>query len=716
MKVLLRLLAAGLAAVSLDAAEFWVSPTGDDRQPGTEQQPLATLARAAELVRTARNAQPDQPVTVWLAAGEHRITGTFGFARPDSGTATAPVTWRGVDRDRVRLTGARSIDPSRLRPVTDPALLARLAPEARGHVVELDLAPEKLRNAQPLPDYARETVDLFAVFFEGRRLPLARWPNGEYGYTTMKRVLDSGSFQHGKPHGGTFEYREDRPARWQTALAEGGVWLRGFWRVPWVAETLRVKAIDPQAKTITFAVSTSNGIGSKYSPLVGNTRTGDGKEGWFALNLIEEIDQPGEWAVDFPRQKLYVWPPEAAGSAARLALADHAGALLAFNRASHLILRDVTLASHLGDAVTIQGGEAVRLLGCRIEGIVRRGVVIRGGRAHEVRSCDLTEIGLAAIDLLGGDRRTLTPSDHQIINNHIWRAALSAPVPALIAGLDVKTQQLVGARIARNRIHDVSYSGVHFAGNDNVLEHNELYRLGLDGGDLGGFYTTGGWTARGNVVRRNFIHHSENANAIYMDDGSSGLRAEDNLIYRTESGLFIGGGSDNVARGNIIVAAHHAIHVDDRGIARKYVRDDPRLRGDLDSVPYLTPPWSTRYPELTDILESDPSHPRRNVLAGNFLVDCANATRQSTAPASLGGFTFTDNLELPAATFADAASLDFAPGSTPAALPPIDLADYGLQRDEFRRTLPARDLALLRDGDTKRKKFDSQQDVDAYPR
>lgn len=718
-------LLAVLAALALPgglAAEIvvHVSPSGRDSAAGTRRAPVATLERAAELVRAAREKVPGSPVTVSLAPGDYPVLDTLLLGPADSGTAQAPVVWRGEDQSKVRLVGSRPVAPGLLKPLTDPSLLARLAPEAKGRVMQLDLADLDLRHAKRLPDYARDTADLFAVFFDGERMPLSRWPNGEYGYTTMKRVVSSGSMRARTTDGGVFEYREDRPARWQAALADNGVWLRGFWRVPWVAETLRVKSIDPKEKTITFAISTSQGIGSKYSRLVNGSRLGDGKEPWFALNLLEEIDEPGEWCVDFNRSRLYIWLPGPVRSGS-LRLADNAGPMVSFAGAEHITFRGLTFAEQMGEGVSIADGRAVRLQGCRLEDVLRRGVVIRGGFDHVVQSCDLSEIGLAAIDVLGGDRATLTPSNHQILNNHIWRAALLAPVPALIAGLDVRTQQLVGARIAHNRIHDVTYSGVHFAGNDNVLEYNELYRLGLDGGDLGGFYTTGGWTSRGNVVRHNFIHHSENANAIYMDDGQSGLLAEDNIIYRVESGLFIGGGHDHVLRRNLIVQAHRAIHVDDRGVARKYVADDKRLRGDLDSVPYLQSPWREKYPALVGILDQRPDVPRNNLLSENIAVACPTFARRSGKEETLGGFRIENNAELPSADiFVDAAALDFAlrdPAAPAfAGRAPFDLSRYGLQVDEFRPEVPGRDLELLRSGDTKRKAFDSQQDVNAYPR
>ena len=404
---------------------FWLSPSGSDRNPGTQAAPVASLARAAELVRQARAAQPAEGVTVWLDKGIYVLSEPLKLGAADSGSASAPVVWRGVERAQVSILGARPVDPAKLLPVQDPVILARLAPEARDQLLEYDLAANAVRHAATLPDYQRDPADLCALFFDGKRLPLSRWPNGQYGYTTMKRVLKSGSMSANKRDGGVFEYREDRPVRWQASLAEGGVWIRGFWRVPWIAETLRVKAIDSKQHTIELAVSTGNGIGSKYSSLVNGTRSGDGKENWYALNLVEEIDQPGEWAVDFKRRKLYLFPP-APITPGRLAIADNAQPLIAFSGASFITLRDLSLGQQIGEGITITDGQAVQVLGCALTGVVRRGVVIRGGSAHRVQSCDISEVGLTGIDLLGGDRPTLTPSGFEVVNNHLWRIALNA--------------------------------------------------------------------------------------------------------------------------------------------------------------------------------------------------------------------------------------------------------------------------------------------------
>jgi hypothetical protein len=69
---LFPLLILGLSA-QLGAAEtsLWLSPSGRDQNPGTQAAPVASLARAAELVRQARAAQPADAVTVWVGEGTY---------------------------------------------------------------------------------------------------------------------------------------------------------------------------------------------------------------------------------------------------------------------------------------------------------------------------------------------------------------------------------------------------------------------------------------------------------------------------------------------------------------------------------------------------------------------------------------------------------------------------------------------------------------------
>jgi hypothetical protein len=282
--------------------------------------------------------------------------------------------------------------------------------------------------------------------------------------------------------------------------------------------------------------------------------------------------------------------------------------------------------------------------------------------------------------------------------------------------------EVVGNRIAFNRIHDGSNAGVRYAGNDNVIECNEVYRIGLDSSDLGAFYTNSGWTSRGNVLRHNLVHHCENAQGFYLDDGDCGDTVEGNLIYKVQSGLFIGGGSDHVLRDNIIVASERGIHIDARGKARNYTAKDPRLAADLASVPYARPPWSERYPDLAEILTRDTTLPTNVRLDRNLVVACPVDVRRSASPAELKGVQFGQVAQAPLSVFKDPEALNFTP-SQPEELQRLlpglhtfPVAGIGLQTDEFRRSIPARNLKQLQSESTARRRFDSQTDVDATNR
>ena len=78
----------------LPVAEFYVSPSGNDANPGSKDRPLATLARARDLVRKFRKAHADEDVTVWIGGGTYRLTETLTFTLEDSSTQVRTTLWR----------------------------------------------------------------------------------------------------------------------------------------------------------------------------------------------------------------------------------------------------------------------------------------------------------------------------------------------------------------------------------------------------------------------------------------------------------------------------------------------------------------------------------------------------------------------------------------------------------------------------------------------
>jgi hypothetical protein len=671
-----------LCATVAPAADFYAAPDGKPAGVGSAAAPwdIATAFAPPAAVRPGD--------TVWLRGGVYTIRDTLALAEKNSGAAGAPVTYRAAKDETVRLVAGRTVSAADFRPVTDAAILARLDPAARGKVVRLDLAALGIQHVGPYPAVFNDGGGIIELFFGGKRMPLARWPNE--GYVTMAKVIDRGALTGKDGAGGTFVYREDRPARWPAA---DGVWLSGFWRVPWAPETVRVKAIDAAKREITLAASVNGGIGSKYAG-----PEGSGKEPWCAVNLLEEIDQPGEWCVNFTAKTLYFWPP-AALEGAEILISDLKAPVIAAKNASNLVLRGLIFEGGLGGGVLVSGGSGVLIGGCTFRNLGGTAVIIKGGTKHTVTGCDIHDMGCGGIYAGGGERKTLTPAGHAITNNHIWQVGRVKKTYTPPIGLGAyDSGYAAGCTVAHNLIHDVPHAAVLYGGNDNVLEFNHIYRVALDSGDVGAFYTWNDWTSRGNVVRYNFIHDSPAANGVYMDDGDSGDTVFGNVFYKLACGPFVGGGHDNLVRNNISIECPKGIHIDSRGVARGYNLQNKKMVEAVTSVNPRQPPWSTRFPELGNLLEFHPDMPTGDVIENNVVVNCPKWLNQGGKKEELQYVKIGENFTAAAGEdpgFVNAAQMDFRLRPDSAVfkkLPgfkPIPMEKIGLYVDEYRPRLPA---------------------------
>jgi len=95
--------------------------------------------------------------------------------------------------------------------------------------------------------------------------------------------------------GGTFSYSFDRPDLWTQAT---DIWLDGVFTWSWEWSYNKVASINTVTKHITLRYGEVSGIDDQYS---GNF--------FFAQNLLEEIDVPGEYFLDRATGVLYLLPP-----------------------------------------------------------------------------------------------------------------------------------------------------------------------------------------------------------------------------------------------------------------------------------------------------------------------------------------------------------------------------------------------------------------------
>jgi parallel beta-helix repeat protein len=655
------------------AAEIHVSPAGDDGNPGTKSKPLATLGAARERVR--KNAAGS---VVVLHGGVYALKGGLELGTKDSGSANKPVTYRGAEGEQVTLTNSTRIAGKEFRPVTDPGTLARIPNELHGKILELDLTRTDLQHVHRYPEIFEDNGGIVELFFNDHRMPMARYP--KTGFMQMKKVLvnggglevsgdwrsyyDNGAPTQRPPRPGVFEYRDDRAARWVSAVPRG-VWLKGYWRIPWQNEAVRVAAIDTKEGTITLAVPVPGGIGNKY-----HRPEGDGKENYWLFNLLEELSEPGEWCLDFQDKKIYFYPPSSMDGADVL-IADNDDPVLHVNGASDVVLENLTVTCVRNNGIEVTGGTRNVVAGCTVRNVIKNGIVLREGEQNQARSNDVSYTGAAGIWLSGGDEKSMPrkPAGHRVVNNHIHHFGEIERVyaPGINAGYTGNGggghHVAVGMYIANNLIHDGPHAGVLHGSWDHVFEYNETFRICTVSNDMGHFYCYDLYRRSGNrVFRYNFMHHSPLADGIYFDCDNREDKVYGNVVdggnnaYLFKTGNSLDDPLQIFCWNNI--AAHSKTGY--RFVMRK--GSDVKNNVAVDcKVPYSFPMESGKGPKPD----------------GEAALTGKNLTYTGTDPG-----------------FVDMAAFNFAlkPDSDvfkQIAFEPIPLAKIGLFRDAYRKTLPS---------------------------
>ena len=605
-----------LAAFPALAAEFHVAAGGDDTHAGTASAPFASLERARDAVRALKEGEafPEGGVTVWLHRGVYPRLAAFVLEERDGGASNARVVYRAVPGDDVRLMGGREIASGAFQPVRDEAVLARVDEAARGQVLVADLRALGISEYGNLPDAYGDPPAIPELFFDGQRMTLARWPND--GWAHIAEVIESGPApwrNHASDQPGTFKYESDRPRRWQSAP---GVWLYGYWCFDWSSETIKAGSIDTERREITLVKPHGYGIGGGNPP----------PRRYIAINLLEELDSPGEYYLDRDAGRLYFWPPKPLAQG-RAALSLATEPVIRVENASFVTIQGLTIEMCAGNGIEMRDGRQNELLACTIRRTGHAGAIVDGGLNHAVKACDIYETGMAGLHIGGGDRATLTPSGHLVFNNHIHHIGERKRTHAYHLHL-----KGVGIHVAHNLLHDAPHQSIGLAGNDHLFEYNEIHHSGQDSDDCGAFYMGRNPSERGTVLRYNFWHHtgSERAHgsaAVYFDDGSGGQTVFGNVFYKAAGGsfgaVFVHGGHDNLVENNIFVECPVAVRQAPWADAawRQFLDDPDRQTKLLRDVDITNPPYTDKYPELRGYLEWD-GQPRLNKAFRNAIYKC----------------------------------------------------------------------------------------------
>ena len=592
------------------SVNLYVAINGNDKNKGTIDKPFASLAKAQDAIRQIKKEKglPKGGITVFIKGGNYFVTSSVEITADDSGEEGKPVIYSAYENESVHFIGGIIVDARNWKPINAEAK-KRLHPKADANkIFELDVNALGLRNVKEFAPTNHFTTDWFIIdlFADNKRQPISQWPNlnenirgkNDPGWTNCNGSKDNSSFYYGK--GGNPEDKDtvnevdadgtNRAKRWQASINSGHeLWLKGLWRTPWEPHTIKVKEINTKEKYIQLTEEPPQGMGSKYTA-VANTkplwRVGSGKENWYAINYLDEIDQPGEWALDFKDKKLYYYAPSPIEKL-KVMISDMKSSIIDIKGAQYVQIKGLTIEGGLGNGIEMNNCSNMLIAGCTIVNVGNTGVKMGGGEKNIIQANDIYETAGWGLELRNlGNRQKLTAANVQIINNHIHHVGQLAFKEAIVMN------ECVGVTIAHNLLNDIPKGAIRTDNiNDCIFEYNEIHNIALKEGDTGVFYNYGGWSTYGNIFRYNFSHHTNRANGFYSDDGDSGDSFYKNIVQGTISAVKFGGGHDDLAENNLIVESKDQ-SIDDRGKDRNY-RLGTNYETNLVKFNLNTEPWKS---------------------------------------------------------------------------------------------------------------------------
>jgi len=372
---LIILLLAVLATPS-HALDFFISPDGDDANPGTKLKPFATPLRARDAARRAK--QPAaEPITIHLRGGTYYLDEPLVFAADDSASRNAPLAFVAWKKEE---------------PVFSGGLKLKLEWKSfRGRILQAEVTPG-LAFAQ--------------LFVNGRRQHLARYPNFNPDVRIFNGYADDA-------------FSPERAARW--ADPQGG-FIHAMHRAMWGDFHYVITGKKPDG-SVTYEGGWQN-----------NRRMGMHDQYRFVENIFEELDAPGEWFLNDKTNTLYFYPPTGLDINSAVIEVVRLRHLVEFKGTVEKPIRFLTLkgltfrhaagtfmdnkepllrsdwTTYRGGAVFITGAEDCSLVDCEFDQVGGNTIFVNNyNRRIAIRRCHIHDSGANGIAFVGDPNAVRNP-------------------------------------------------------------------------------------------------------------------------------------------------------------------------------------------------------------------------------------------------------------------------------------------------------------------
>ena len=574
-------------------SELYVNPKGNDEWSGSLKSPngklidgpFKTLERAKQAIRGLKKSNNfKEKLTVNIAAGQYFLNQPLHFSLMDSGLPGREIVWQGEP-------GAQVI-------ISAGIPLSCIKRDAKFWDCPITKKPvnNEVFDVNRIKGYSPK----FELFVDGHKMEIARWPDKDWAHIKIP-------LEH-KTH---FSVMETMP-KLSGNIKKAQVHI--FAGNDWHDEYIELNAVDMSANSLKLSAET-------VYPLESGRR-------FYLQNLQILLDVPGEWVADEQLNMVTIIPPPE-GILGEVSLSSLPNAVLADNL-KLVSFRNIGFQHSTGTALVFTDSSDILLDKIDVSGTGGKGVEINGGQNVQLRNSNIHHTGFTAVSVSGGDKLTLKSSGHEIYNNHIHH--LSTVIMSYTPGIEIDG---VGVKVAHNLLEQGPHNAITIAGNNHLIERNELHHFCLQTSDAGAIYSGRNWSWRGNVIRNNYIHDiigyelqsvdlaknqvsysAAGARGVYLDDGVSGFSVIGNIFENAgASALQVGGGRDHTISNNYFKTSGYAIWLDARGKDYNWSKNQAYL----DESPYKSKHWQKAYPEL-----AKPMHnkiwPEGNTIERNIIV------------------------------------------------------------------------------------------------
>lgn len=524
------------AAVS-EPARFYVAPDGKDEWSGRLKQsdpaggdgPFATIHRAQQAVRDLGGEQKQEPITV-LVSGTHYLAKPLVLTPDDSGTADAPVIYTAYGKKTPVLSGGRPL-------------------------VGWQKGKSGIWSAR-LPKEVIGRINPRQLFFNGRRAVRARSPNK--GFFKVAGLVDPKPGAKWNEGVDKFRFKPGDIQPWKNLNNVEVVVYHS-----WNTSRVRIASVDEKQSIVSFTGSTV------FRPL-----GWDPNQRYFVENALELLDSPGEWHCDPQTGVVHYWPLPGEDPSQAEVIVPVLDQVLRFEGnpdegkwVKHVQIRGLSLqhadwslpekgygdpqaAVTVPGAVMLDGATQCAIEECEISHVGSYALWLRRGckdnRIVQNHIHDLGAGGIKVGESVMAKEDRAESSRNLVSNNYIHDGGTVYP-----EGVGIWLAQSNHNNISHNEIHSLNYSGMSIGWNwgyqknrthHNTIEHNHVHHVVRGAlSDGGGIYTLGIQT--GTVIRNNRFHDifpymgkPTMAWGIYLDQASSGLLIENNIVYNTLTG------------------------------------------------------------------------------------------------------------------------------------------------------------------------------------